>query len=203
MSRTASGPPVSHHGALVRTALIAALMLTGTVLGLWAMGRPWICSCGFVSLWHGDPNGPQTSQHLTDWYTFTHVVHGALFYGAAWAFGRLRGHPVPLGTAFLFALALECAWELAENTPAIVERYRAGTIALGYEGDSIVNSLADILAMAVGFGAAATLPVAVVVAAVVVSELALGWLIRDNLTLNVLMLIHPIESIKAWQAGQL
>lgn len=201
MSGAASRPSRSHSVHLPGTALIALLLLTGTVIGLAAMGRPWICTCGFAALWHGDPNGPQTSQHLTDWYTFTHVVHGALFYAAAWTFGRLRGRPVALGTALLFALALECAWELTENTPAIVERYRAGTIALGYEGDSIVNSVSDILAMTVGFGAAATLPVAVVVMAVIVSELALGWLIRDNLTLNVLMLIHPIDSIKAWQAG--
>jgi hypothetical protein len=201
VSRTVSRPSHPQWASLWGSALIAAILLTGTVLGLAAMGRPWICTCGFVTLWHGDPNGPQTSQHLTDWYTFTHIVHGALFYGAAWAFGRMRGRPIPKGAAFLFALALECAWELTENTPAIVERYRAGTIALGYEGDSIVNSVSDILAMAAGFGAAATLPVVVVVTAVLVSELALGWLIRDNLTLNVLMLIHPIESIKAWQAG--
>ena len=112
-----------------------------------------------------------------------------------------RWRPLAFGHGLILATAIECAWELVENTPWIIGRYRAGTMALGYEGDSVVNSLMDILSTMSGYGLAATLPVAGIVVLALAIEVVLAWLIRDNLTLNVLMLIHPIESIKAWQAG--
>jgi hypothetical protein len=198
----ASPPGVDQLMTIARATSACLVLLLATTLGLRLMGRPWICTCGRIDLWHGNPNGPETSQHLVDWYSLTHIVHGFLFYAAAWLVGRLRGRAFSLGGGLLLAFLVECAWELAENTPSVVARYRAETIALGYEGDSIVNSASDILAMALGFAAAATLPVAVVITAAVAMEVALAWLIRDNLTLNVLMLLHPVESIKAWQAGR-
>lgn len=188
-------------GRGLRTPLAALALLAATALCLHAMGRPWICTCGTVALWHGDPRSAENSQHLTDWYSFTHVVHGFLFYAAAWAIGRLRGRRLSPATGLMLALAAECAWEIAENTPWVIERYRAQTVSLGYVGDSVVNSIGDILSMLAGFGAAATLPAAAVVAAAVAIEAGLAWLIRDNLTLNLLMLLHPLESVRAWQAG--
>ncbi|TDR90103.1 DUF2585 family protein [Enterovirga rhinocerotis] len=187
--------------AVTRTTLVCLALLGATALVLHAMGRPWSCACGHVALWHGDPASSENSQHLTDWYSFTHVIHGFLFYALAWGIGRLRGSPLPAGVGFMLAILLECAWEIVENTPWIVERYRAETVSLGYNGDSVVNSLGDIAATALGYGLAATLPVALIVVIALVIEVALAWLIRDNLTLNVLMLLHPVESVKAWQAG--
>lgn len=189
---------------LTRTALTIAVLalMAATAAGLYAMGRSPMCACGYVALWNGDVNSAGNSQHIADPYSFSHVTHGVLFYGLAWLIGWLRGTPLPFGWGVLMAVGLECAWELAENTPAVIARYRAETVSLGYDGDSIVNSISDILAMLIGYAAAATLPVALVVAAAILAEVALAWLIRDNLVLNVLMLLHPIEAIKAWQAGR-
>jgi hypothetical protein len=188
-----------------RLALAAALIIASTAVVLHAMGRIPICACGTVKLWHGTVNSAENSQHLFDWYTPSHVIHGVLFYALFWLIGRLRGRAFPFGAALLGALVIEGLWEIAENTPAMIERYRTATIALGYNGDSIVNSVADMLSMTAGFLAASRLPVALSVVLVVAAEVAVAFVIRDNLILNIIMLVWPEDGIrnwiKAWQAG--
>ncbi len=140
----------------------------------------------------------ENSQHISDWYTFSHIIHGFAFYGIFWLVGRGRW---PLGLRLVLALVLESAWEILENTPMVINRYRATTIALDYYGDSVLNSVSDILAMAFGFFLAMRLPVWLIVTLTVVMELAVGYWIRDNLTLNIIQLLYPIEAILKWQQG--
>ena len=181
----------------VLAASFAVFLLAGVIL--LAMGRVPICKCGYVKAWHGIVVSSENSQHLSDWYTFSHIIHGFAFYLLFWAIGRRFGWS--LGLRLLLAVALESAWEIFENTPLIINRYRAQTIALDYYGDSVLNSLADIAAMVAGFLLAARLPVAVIVALTVAMELFVGYSIRDNLALNIIQLLHPFESILRWQKG--
>lgn len=174
---------------------IIVLVLVATPAILLAMGRPPICTCGTIRLWEGAVHSAGNSQHLSDWYSFSHVIHGFLFYLGGWML--LRRQPLPV--RFAAAIALEAGWEILENSPIIINRYREATIALGYTGDSVLNSMSDLAMMTLGFLIASRLPWKATLAIGIAFELFTLWMIRDNLTLNILMLAWPIDAIRDWQ----
>jgi hypothetical protein len=181
-----------------KTQYIFATCIALLTTGLWEyyLGRVIICSCGYIKFWHGSTWSSENSQHITDWYTFSHIIHGFIFYYLGKFVLKLS-----LFQSFLVALGIASLWEIFENTNFVINRYREATISLHYYGDSILNSLTDILAMVLGFYLAKKLPAWMIVLLMFVMEIGVGFAIRDNLSLNVLMLIHPFQDIKAWQMG--
>lgn len=192
MARTRKG-----GGIAARYWLMAIGITLAAAVALVWMGRPPICTCGTIKLWAGVVHSADNSQHLADWYTPSHIVHGFLFYGLFWLLWR-NG---PRGPRFVAAVMLEAAWEVAENTRWVIDRYRDATMALGYTGDSVINSIADIGWMVLGYLIAARLPWRLTAAIGVGLELLTLYVIRDNLTLNVVMLVWPIDAIRIWQGG--
>jgi hypothetical protein len=182
--------PVALLVSLGIVAAVAAIMF-------W-MGRLPICKCGYIKLWHGGRGDSEISQHLADWYTYSHVLHGVIFYFLLWFLFRGR---LSVAARLVIATLIEGAWELFENTPFIINRYRTQTISRDYFGDTIINTVGDMLAMIVGFLIAARLPAWVTVFLLIATELVLLYLIRDNLLLNIVMLVYPLDWIRQWQAG--
>ncbi len=184
------------HQARASVLVVSLVVCLMVVLEL-EMGRPLTYRSGPVRLWTGDVQSDQNSQQIADPYTFTHVVHGAAFYGLT----RLTLGAAPLAVRAVVAITLEAAWEALENTDMVINRYRSATVSLGYYGDSALNSFADVLACLIGFLLARRLPRSATITWVVLVEVVLAFWIRDNLTLNILMLIHPIKAIQQWQLG--
>lgn len=185
-----------------RQILTTIFMLLLFITSLYLMGRYPICDCGYIKLWHGIAASPETSQHITDWYTFSHIIHGFAFYGLAWWLAR-RWPKIKwlqsVGARFIFALILETGWEIIENTSWIIDYYRQNTVSIDYNGDTIINAVADVLAMVGGFVLARKLPIWTSIGLVVFMELFVLYYIRDNLTLNILFFIYPSETILNWQ----
>ena len=178
----------------------AAGIILAAALAEYLMGHPLICKCGYVKLWHFDVQSAENSQHLIDWYTPSHIIHGFLFYGLLWLISRFV--PMSLRTRLVLAVVIEASWEVLENTPFAINRYREATIALDYYGDSVINSISDILFMVLGFFLAWRLPVWLTVTIGLALEIFVGAMIRDNLTLNVIMFLWPLDSILHWQQAR-
>ena len=177
-------------------AFVLALLLIAVVYLRW-QGRVWWCQCGEWYPISFHVNSQHNSQHLFDAYTLSHILHGILFFGLLWLFrGRLS-----LGIRAATAAGIEIAWEMMENSPLIIGRYRDATISLGYTGDSIANSVGDIAGFVLGFYLTRKLGLWWSIAIFFTVELLMLWSIRDNLALNVLMLLWPIDAIRRWQSG--
>lgn len=177
--------------------VLSAVLIAATAVILLWMGRVPICTCGYIKLLHLETMSSENSQHIADWYTPSHVLHGFIFFFVLWLVARR----LSLSWRLVIAIIIEAAWEIVENTDAIINRYREVTIALDYYGDSVLNSVFDILAMVLGFYAARVLPVWASVALIIVAEAVVIFFIRDGLALNVIMLLYPLDAIREWQAA--
>jgi len=193
-------PPRTTTLSHTQTGLLVAGIVAAAALTLYLMGHPLICKCGYVKLWHFDVQSAENSQHLIDWYTPSHIIHGFLFYWLLWLVSRWA--PLSFGMRLVLAVAIEASWEVVENTDFVINHYREMTISLDYYGDSVINSVSDILFMVLGFFFAARLPVSITVLIAVALEVFIGAMIRDNLTLNVLMFVWPLDSVLQWQQGR-
>jgi len=198
---TKSKPYFSSGREVLTTIVTCVLIISVTVIILRMMGRPLISTLGTVNLWHGEIVSSENSQHISDWYSFTHFAHGFSIYFLLWSISGILPQFRKFSISLVVAIVLESAWEVFENTDFIINRYREATVALDYFGDSVINSTGDILFMTLGFLMASRLPVIASVSIVVASEVMLAVMIRDNLVLNILMLIWPVEAIKNWQLG--
>ena len=183
-----------------QTLLLVAGIIAAQALLLYLMGHPLICKCGYVKLWHFDVQSAENSQHIIDWYTPSHIIHGFLFYWLLWLASRYV--PMSFGVRLVLAVAVEATWEVIENTDFVINHYREMTISLDYYGDSVINSVSDILFMVLGFCVAAYLPVWLTVSIAIALEVFVGVMIRDNLTLNILMFVWPLDSVLHWQQGR-
>jgi hypothetical protein len=183
--------PVWGYGAL------AALLVAVQALVLHLMGQPFLAASGKILIWVGNPFSPDNSQQLSDWYTFSHIIHGFLFYWLT----KLCAPRLPLAARLLIAMGLEIGWEIAENTPMVIEAYRKQALAVGYAGDSILNSMLDTGMMALGFFFSWRVKARYVAALAIAMELFCAWAIRDNLTLNVMGFVAPTKTVNDWQAG--
>lgn len=180
-----------------RFAVAAAALVALQMAVLCWLGQPWIAASGHILLWAGDPLSPDTSQQISDWYSFSHIIHGFLFY----ALLHVLTPRLPLTTRLLIAIGLEVGWEIAENLPAVIQHYRKQALAVGYVGDSILNSVLDTVMMALGFLYARRAPVWSTVALAILFELFTGWMIRDGLVLNIIGFAWTPDFIAQWQAG--
>ena len=180
-----------------RAVLILVVILAIQALTLTMMGRNPLCECGTIRLWVNDVSSNQNSQQLFDWYTLSHIIHGFLLYGLFW----LIAPKAPLYARFGLALGIEMIWELVENTNMVIDHYRLTTSSVDYYGDSILNSLFDTLSMAAGFILATRLSLGIIITIALFFEILAAIVIRDNLTLNVIMLLHPFDFIRQWQTG--
>jgi hypothetical protein len=177
--------------------LVAALLVGVQVVALHTLGQPWIAADGVIRLWESDPFSVRMSQELADWYSFSHLIHGFIFYGLL----RLAAPRLPVPARLLIAMGVEIGWEIAENSPFVIDAYRKQALAAGYVGDSILNSVSDTAMMSTGFFIASRLRTGYVVALAICFELLTAFMIRDGLALNILNFAAPIPAVHAWQAG--
>ena len=191
-------PPMQLSRA--QTLLLLAGMIAAQALLLYLMSHPLICKCGYVKLWHFDVQSAENSQHIIDWYTPSHIIHGFLFYWLLWLASRYV--PMSFGVRLALAVAVEASWEVIENTDFVINHYREMTISLDYYGDSVINSVSDTLFMVLGYFVARWLPVWLTVSIALALEVFVGAMIRDNLTLNILMFVWPLDSVLHWQQGR-
>jgi hypothetical protein len=178
-------------------AILGVVLVGGQMLTLYMFGQPPISASGSILWWVGDPLSKETSQQISDWYSLSHIIHGFLFF---WLLSWIAPK-TPLGVRILVAMGIEITWEIFENTPMVIEAYRAQALAIGYTGDSILNSLSDVLMMLFGFFVAWKFPAKYIIILAIVLELFTGFMIRDGLALNILNFAVPLESVHDWQAG--
>lgn len=182
---------------LTKALSVAAALTLLQIVVLYLFGQPPICTCGYVKLWEGVVKSSGNSQHLTDWYTFSHIIHGLVFYGLL----KLAFPKMPAAWRFACAVGIEAGWEILENTPMVINHYRKQALAQGYVGDSIINSFCDTLSMMAGFVFAWRARVWMTVGLIAAFEAFTLVCIRDSLGLNIINLIYPVEAIGRWQSG--